>query len=92
MIDETDHPFVAAARKYADHADAAPDEKLGSDVTNFIGMSPDARVQTLQQLDYVMAEDDGSNLRQKARLLTLRRAFTPYLKGVACSAAVKLRT
>ncbi|WP_068023690.1 hypothetical protein [Rhodoplanes sp. Z2-YC6860] len=69
MTDYSDHPIVAAAKKYS-----RPGEDLaGRTVGGFVNLDPDARVRALHQLDALMTSDDGASLKQKSRLINMQR-------------------
>jgi hypothetical protein len=71
-----EHPFIAAAKKYSDEPDLDSAATTERAVTDFICMHPATRMDVLGQLDLVMQADDGTSLRQKAKLLSLSRALS----------------
>jgi hypothetical protein len=72
MSDYNDHPLVSAAKKYGQ-----PGEDLvARTVGDFVNLDPDARAQVLHRLDALMLADDGANLRQKSRLINMRRELS----------------
>ena len=73
---DDDHPYIEEWKKNLDCADADSAEFKGRIGVEFVYMPPETRVASLNLLDQVAKAEDGTNLRQKARLLALRRTLT----------------
>jgi hypothetical protein len=71
-----DHPLIKMARQYEpDLQDAGRDQLLERMSLEMVAYNPQQRVAVIDQIEKQLLDDEGS-LRERAQLLTLRRALS----------------